>query len=153
VKAFRFRLERVLAWRETELTLAEAKAEQLTSALLSTNEDLANLMARRMCEQTTVARAATSSGADLGVLERVRLWSVREEKKLAACLVELQQSIEEQNLRVALARRAMKLVERLKERQHGKWKSEADHELEALSGDAAIAQWRRLHRTADPPTR
>lgn len=152
MKAFRFRLERVLAWRGTELTLAEAKAEQLTSALRSTNEDMANVLARRVEAQTTVVRAATPSGAELGALEASRLWAVREEKRLAARIHRLVDSIEAQNHRVTQARRAMKLIERLKERQHVEWKSEADHELEALSGDAAIAQWRRLHATVEPTT-
>ena len=38
MKAFRFRLERVLSWRGTELALAEAKVEQLMSGLRSTTE-------------------------------------------------------------------------------------------------------------------
>ncbi len=145
MRAFRFRLERVLTWRGTELTLAEAKAEQLLSSLRATQEAIAQLAVRRASAHAIVGGAALISGADLSRLESARIWAIREAQKLAARKFELEQAIDAQNRRVAEARRAVKLVERLKERQHGKWKAEADHEIEELAGESAIAQWRRLH--------
>jgi hypothetical protein len=145
MKSFQFRLERVLSWRGTQLTLAEAKAEQLKGGLRNTDMAMAELAKRRTAAQGTVGRASMVSGAELDVLERSRVWTIREEKRLAARKLELQRSIEEQNCRVAQARRGVKLVERLKERKHQIWKGEADHEIDDLAGESAIAQWRRLH--------
>ena len=146
MKGFRFRLERVLSWRGTQLTLAEARAEQLKGGLCKTDMAMAELAERRAAAQGAVGRASSMvSGAELDLFERSRVWTVREEKRLAARKVELQRSIEEQNRRVAEARRGVKLVERLKERKHQIWKGEADHEIDDLAGESAIAQWRRLH--------
>lgn len=145
MKGFRFRLERVLSWRETQLRLAEVKAEQLKGSLRATETALATLLAARVAAQATVGRASVVSGAELGALERLRVWTVREELRLKARILELQQSIEAQNRCVATVRRGVKLVERLKERKHEAWKMEADHEIDELAGESAIAQWRRLH--------
>jgi hypothetical protein len=145
MKGFRFRLERVLTWRGTQLTLAEARAEQLKGGLRNTDMAMAELAERRAAAQGAVGRATMVSGAELDVFERSRVWTIREEKRLAARKLELQRSIEEQNRCVAEARRGVKLVERLKERKLQIWKGEADHEIEDLAGESAIAQWRRLH--------
>lgn len=125
--------------------LAEAKAEQMKGALRAIETALAELVERRIAAQANVSRALTVSGAELEMLERARVWTIREEKRLTARKLEVQCSIEEQNRCVAEARRAVKLVERLKERKHQIWKGEADHEIEDLAGESAIAQWRRLH--------
>jgi hypothetical protein len=145
MKAFRFRLERVLFWRETQLRLAEAKAEQLKSCLLRTDDAMAELVEHRAAALAAVRRDAIVSGADLGAMDRSRVWAVREEKKLAARRMELQQSVAVQNRTVSEARRAVKLVERLRARQYESWKAETDHEMVDLAGESAIAQWRRLN--------
>jgi hypothetical protein len=145
MKGFRFRLERVLSWRGTQLTLAEAKAEQLKGTLRATDTAMAELAERRTAAQGTVGRASTVSGAELDVFERSRVWTIREEKRLTVRKLELQRSIEEQNRCVAEARRGVKLVERLKERKRLIWRGEADREIDELAGESAIAQWRRFH--------
>ncbi len=150
MKAFKFRLERVLSWRGTELAIAEAKAEQLLSGLRSAEEKLVQLSASRVSALAALAQAASVSGTELGVLETTRIWAIREEQRLTARKLELLKSIEEQERRVAEARRAVKLVERLRERRYDKWQAETAHELEELSGESAIAQWRRLQAESAP---
>ena len=145
MKSFRFRLERVLSWRGTQLALAEAKAEQLKGGLLAAGQAKIQVVARQAQAQTTALSVPAVSGADLVALEAARIWTAREEKRLAAQMVELQRSIEAQNGRVAAARRGVKLVERLKERKLASWQVEADRELDELSAESAIAQWRRLN--------
>jgi hypothetical protein len=39
------------------------------------------------------------------------------------------------------AQRRLRLLERLKERQRGKWKVECDRELDQLASDAFMAKW------------
>jgi hypothetical protein len=146
MKSFRFRLEHVLSWRGTQLSLAEAKVEFLTGSLRTTNEAMVAVVAGRASAQVTLGPAAMVSGADLGVLEASRVWAIREEKRLAARMTELQQSIEVQSRCVVEARRGVKLVERLKERKYESWIAEADREIDELAAESAIAQWRRLKR-------
>ena len=146
MKSFQFRLERVLSWRGKQLTLAEAKAEELLGGLRTADAARANVVERRTAAQATVGRSASVSGAALGEFEASRVWAIREEKRLAARMLALQQSVEAQNRCVAEVRRGVKLVERLKERKYESWKAEADHELDELAAESAIAQWRRLNR-------
>lgn len=145
MKGFQFRLERVLSWRGTQLMLAEAKAEQLKGTLRAIDSAIVELEERRTASQGNVGRTSMVSGAELEMLERSRVWMIREERRLAARKLELQRSIEEQNRCVTEARRCVKLVERLKERKYQVWKGQADHEIDDLAGESAIAQWRRLH--------
>lgn len=146
MKSFRFRLEHVLSWRGTQLSLAEARVEFLTGSLRATDEAIVAVVAGRASAQVTLGPAAMVSGADLGVLEASRVWAIREEKRLTARITELQQSLEVQNRCVVEARRGVKLVERLKERKYEGWKAEADREIDELAAESAIAQWRRLNR-------
>jgi hypothetical protein len=143
MKSFRFRLERVLSWRGTQLTVAETKAQQLLGGLRTTNQAMADVVERRAAAQTAVGRASSLSGAELGAFEASRVWAIREEKRLAARSLMLRQSIEVQNRCVTEARRGVKLIERLKARKHDSWKAGADHELDDLAAESAIAQWRR----------
>ncbi|MEO8591999.1 MAG: hypothetical protein ABI759_01645 [Candidatus Solibacter sp.] len=145
MKSFQFRLERVLSWRGTQLSVEEAKVEQLAGGLRTTDHAMACVVEGRAAAQASVERAATVSGADLRVLEASRLWAVREEKRLAARKVTLKLAIETQNRRVAEARLGVKLVERLKERKYDVWKADASRESDELAAESAIAQWRRLN--------
>ena len=151
MKAFQFRLERVLAWRGTELSLAEAKVEELLRGLRTTETALVQIWTRRTAAQAALGGGASVTGSELVALEMSRVWAVREGARLAGQIAELRQSVEAQKRRVSEARRAVKLVERLKERQQALWKAAVEHEAEELSGEFSIAQWRRLHATSETP--
>ena len=143
MKSFRFRLERVLSWRGSLLTVAETKAQQLLGGLRTTNEAMADVVERRAAAQAAVGQAASLSGAELGAFEASRVWAIREEQRLAARSLVLRHSIEVQNRCVTEARRGVKLIERLKARKHESWQAGADHELDDLAAESAIVQWRR----------
>jgi flagellar export protein FliJ len=145
MKSFRFRLERVLTWRGTRLSLAEAKLDQLIGELRKADDAVKRLLERRVAAQTPLARSAIVNGADLGVLETFGVWAVREEKRVKTHMIELRESIELQNRIVAEARREVKLVERLKQQKYESWSAEAEHEINELAAESAIAQWRRLN--------
>lgn len=125
--------------------LAEAKAEQLLGGVRATDQAMVELLQIRAEAQAAVGVSLVVRGADLGALEISRVWAAREEKRLWSRKMELQQSVAVQNRCVADARRGVKLIERLKERQHETWKADANHELDELAAESAIAQWRRLN--------
>ena len=145
MKTFHFRLERVLAWRSTQLALEEAKAEQIQGGLRVAGEAKAEVARNQAEAVATALQSPTISGATLGELEASRIWANREEKRLAARMAELQQSLVVQYQTVANVRRGVKLVERLREKKLDAWKVEAGAEVDALAAESAIAQWRRLN--------
>ncbi len=141
--AFHFRLERALAWRNTELIREEARLEQLQAELRSIEVAATNVRQRRAEAQSAVARAPVVVGSELATLEWVRVWAVAEDARLSRQAAISRQGIAQQKQSVAVARRHVRLLERLKERRHAEWKIQADRELDDLASEAAIMQWRR----------
>jgi hypothetical protein len=144
MKAFRFSLDRVLHWHETTLKLEEMKVESLKAALRSARQTRDDLPRRRAATQLAIGQAPVVLGRDIAELERFNGWTLREERRLTARMLELQHLIEEQIVVVTEARRRVRLVERLKDRRYESWKAEENRETENLAGEAAISQWRRL---------
>lgn len=140
---FRFRLERALGWRRTELSREETRLEHLEAELHSVGMAVMTVRERRSGAQHAVADAAVVHGSDLASLEVFRMWALSEEARLARRGAELRKDIAQQKLAVTQARSRVRLLERLRERRHDEWKEEAGRELEALAGESAIAQWRR----------
>jgi hypothetical protein len=149
VKAFQFPLERVLSWRQTEQTMAEAALARLLGEQRSTQQARADLQTGRVTAQVTVARAPSSQGTELDKLDRLRMWTVREDGRLSTRLQELQKAVEDQKRVVANAARNVRMLERLRTRRHSEWKAEMDHEMETLTGEWAVTQWRRNQKAAE----
>jgi hypothetical protein len=149
VKTFQFSLERVLGWRQTQQTMAEAALARLLVEHRNTEQARIDLKTRRVTAQLTVAKAPATQGIELEKLERLGVWSNREDRRLAARLLELQKAIADQKRVVAEAARNVKMLERLRTRRHAEWKAEMNHELETLTGEWAVTQWRRQQATEE----
>jgi hypothetical protein len=149
VKGFQFPLERVLWWRQTQQTMAEAALARLQGEQRATHQARVDLQTGRVTAQVTVARAPFSNGMELDKLDRLRMWTNREDRRLGTRLQELQKAIEEQKRVVADAARNVKMLERLRTRRQSEWQTEVDHELETVTGEWAVTQWRRNQKAAE----
>lgn len=149
MKSFQFPLERVLAWRQTQQTMAQAALVRLLVEHRKLHQARSDLQTGRVTAQGTVARAPASQGTELAKLEVLRIWTDREDRRLVARLVEVQKAIEEQKRAVADAARNVKMLERLRTRRRFEWTAEMDHELETLTGEWAVTQWRRNREDAE----
>ncbi len=145
MKSFQFPLERVLSWRQTQQTMAEAALARLLGEQRSLQQARLDLQSGRATEQATVARASFSPGAVVERLDLVRTWTHSEDRRLGLRLHELEKAVQNQKRAVADATRNVKMLERLRTRRQSEWKAELDHELELLTGEWAVAQWRRQH--------
>jgi flagellar biosynthesis chaperone FliJ len=143
VKGFQFPLERVLSWRQTQQTMAEAALARLLNEHRTLQQARVDLQTGRASEQGTVAHAPFSAGVAVERLDIVRAFTEREDRRIIARLQTLHKAIEDQKRAVAEAARNVKMLERLRVRRHTEWKAELDHELELLTGEWAVAQWRR----------
>jgi len=143
VKGFLFPLERVLSWRQTEQTMAEAALARLLAEQRSTHQTRVDLQTGRVTAQVVVARAPSSPGTEIDKLDRLRMWTDREDRRLSARLMELQKAIDDQKRAVAAAIQKVRMLERLRTRRHSEWTAEMDHELENLTGEWAVTEWRR----------
>jgi flagellar export protein FliJ len=143
MKAFRFRLARVLDWQRSKLSVEEQKLEQLTGE----RDRLEAARSHARNERTGSGRAlATWTGLRGMDLERQNAYAVRlqeRERALGVSLQDCARRIEYQRLAVAEARRKVRLLERLAERRLAEWNAELARELEALTSEFTIAQYGR----------
>jgi flagellar export protein FliJ len=143
VKGFQFPLERVLSWRQTQQTMAEAALARLMGEHRSVQQARIDVQTGRVTAQGAVARAAATQGTELARLERLCVWTDREDRRLAARSRELEKAIEDQKRVVAETVRNVKMLERLRTRRQSEWRAEMDHEFETQTGEWAVSQWRR----------
>ena len=143
MKKFVFPLERVLAWRRLECEKEEAVLERLRA-------DRARLLARKeelIRELHVTSRrllgAATVASEDLCFLEDFRDYARHAgqnlERKMALADLEIGRQLDT----VKEARRAYRLIEKLREKKWREWEAGYDRELEQQAGEIFLARWSR----------
>lgn len=143
MKPFRFRLEKVLSWREAQLALEEADLERLRSDLHSIEAAIDALALRDEAATERMRKMRSASGSEVAEIARYHDWVRREEKALRSRGAECGRQIEKRTGAVTEARRKVELLERMKDRRRQVWDAELDLELEQLAGESAIGAWRR----------
>jgi flagellar export protein FliJ len=143
MKAFRFRLQRVLELRETEAKTEEAALEHLFAkrAQMEAERDALAASLDRMSGAVQSERYLHPS--QLVALDRYKDHVKRETQVWAAKLSAHAVEIEKQKARVIAARGRVKLMEKLREKRHGEWETERDRELDELTSDFSASQWLR----------
>jgi hypothetical protein len=143
MSSFRFPLQRVLSWRETQLSIEEADLDRLRFDLKTVETALEDLELRDAREMEIVECARSLKGGDLAGIASAREWMNLERKRLNARIADCLRGIEVRAAALMEARRKVRLVERLKEHRHATWTEEENHRLEELAGESAVARWRR----------
>lgn len=147
---FRFRLERVVAWRQTQLELAEQRFERQTAAAAELDRARAGLDAAGVRAETAVRQWDAVTGSDLAALDGFRRDLRRRQKDLDARRTAARREMDEGRAAMLEARRRCRLLERLKERRQAEWNAEADRETEQLAAEAFSARRGRLSAAGDP---
>jgi hypothetical protein len=141
VTAFRFRLQKVLEWRHTQLELAEAQYRQQAAALAGIDRARAGLAAEGIHTEAEVRSWNPVTDRDLAALAEFRLHIRARDSELAAHRAECAKQLEAMQAAMLEARRHFRLLERLKERGLEAWTAERDRELEQLASEAFLARW------------
>jgi hypothetical protein len=148
MKAFTFRLDRVLDWRTTSLKMEEAKLEPLRVSLEEVRvEDERLTQAVLRARQTTQSQQSLS-GADLQALAFYALRMDKERVLLAAKIAVREEAVRKQKEVVFTCDRNVRLLERLRGRRKVEWLEENNRELDALSDDYSAAAWLREQKDA-----
>lgn len=141
MKAFRFRLERVLKWRRTEFEREEHGLREAAAALGQVENDRGRLSAEREGAERTLRAAAFLDGAELaahsGYLRGLR----RNADALAARRVELDRELANRRERLVEAQRRLRIIEKYRERRLAKWETDLGREIEAFAGESYLARW------------
>jgi len=141
MKAFRFRLEKVLAWRRTELELEEYKMKQLSAEMDLIERSRAQLSAERTAAEREILGTGSIDGADLGAHAAFLVHLGKQERELLRRRDEQQQRLAGQHQRLIEARQRSRVLEKLKARRHAQWRADANRELEAFAAEAYLARW------------
>lgn len=144
--ALRFRLEKVLAWRRTQLELEEAKFQQRTLEVRELEAERARIRAAGTRMETEVCAWSPLAGSDLGALDSYRRYVIGQEKQLALRTEEARDRAAAQQKSMLEARRRCELLERLKQRRREEWQSAAHKELEELAAESYLANLSRRDR-------
>jgi hypothetical protein len=148
VTAFRFPLDRVLAWRRSQLDAEQAEFRQRADAVAAIDRERAELEASGVAAEVQIRECRTLEGRDLEALARFRAWVRTRDSRLADERVARQRALGEQRTRMLEARRRCRLLERLKERRLAEWTDAAEKELEAFAAEAYLARWPARHDRA-----
>ncbi len=143
MKAFRFRLEKVLHWRHTQLTIEQQKLKDSVQRLAAIQAEMAKLAEQRNFAEDQTRRASLVTGSDLKSLSVYEIHLQYKEREAAARQRECEQQILHQSERVREARRNQMLIEMLKAKRLAAWKYEADREQENLNAEVFLARWNR----------
>jgi hypothetical protein len=139
--AFRFRLQKVLDWRHTQLELEEARYRQQAAALAEIDRVRAELAAEAIHTETAVRSWNPVTERDLAALGEFRLNVRARDAELTARRAECEKQLALRQAAMLEARRRYRLLERLKERGLEAWTAERDRELEQLASEAFLARW------------
>ena len=143
MRAFRFRLEKVLDWYGEKCRMEQNRLAACLSALSEVQAAMARLQAERLgIERDLVSRTSMSAG-DLVAFGFYRLRVRKQESELQSERDRRDAAVREQRAKLLAARRRLKLLEKLRERRLAEYTYEADRELEALASDAYLAKWSR----------
>ena len=90
---FRFPLQKVLDWRQTQLELEEARFQQQLAALAAIDRAYAEMEASGITAELEVRRWDPLAGCDLSALGRFRLLVQSREKQIALQRAECQREV------------------------------------------------------------
>jgi len=143
MKAFRFKLQKVLEWREMQLQIAQEKLEQLQRQLEFTIQQEERIRAFYAEAEGKMLACPVLSGCDLqamaGLKQRTQqqLYKVRVRRSECAALVA------EQRGRTLRARQDHLVLEKLRAHRHQEWMYLSERELESTAAELYLATWTR----------
>jgi len=139
MSSFHFRLQKVLAWRRTQLELEDAKLKRQIAVVAELDRVRAELEATAIRSEVEVRNWSPLAGQDLAALAGYHVHVQNREKDLATRRREALQQLEAQQQAMLEARRRCRLLERLEQRRHAEWQAAADREVEQLAAEAYLS--------------
>jgi flagellar export protein FliJ len=139
MRSFSFRLEQVLRWRETQVTLQESR-------VAAASAKLAEIRSLIEAGRADLAGARIDGSADGSALQAYAGFRQRTEariRELDGQAVAAQRALAIEMDRLVDANRKMKLIDNLKQRARTAWTSEFERELSAFADEAFVNRYNR----------
>ena len=141
MKRFEFRLARVRDFRRRQLEMEEAKLDALRAERQQIEAE--SLRLENEVAGTRISLMVTGSveAQELVAADQYLHSLAIERKRQAAKLADWEQRTVKQQQAMVEARRGLRLLEKLEEKQLRLWKEEADREQENLSAELYLVRW------------
>jgi flagellar export protein FliJ len=143
---FRFRLEKVLRWRQAKLDLEQFALSRLAAECARWDARLVQLESARTEAEQNVLSSGSVEGGDLGALARYQGHLHNEKQISLARRRDCEHRMEQQRARLLAARRECQLLERLRQVRRAEWETAVDREFEALAAETYLARWEPRQR-------
>jgi hypothetical protein len=139
MKKYSFPLSRVMAWRQAQVQVEQAKLERLHAELRAFEGRAAILRAdvQRSHKALVLSRAAT--GAELAALDAFRRSAALQCAHLETAAAGCRQRIAVQKQAIIQRRREFRLLERLHERRFAAWTADYGREIDHQADELYLA--------------
>lgn len=146
MRSFQFRLNRVLSWRRKKCQIEENRLAACFTLVRATELKIERLQAERASIDGDLLSRAAIPAPDLLNLNYYRLRARKQHIDLTSERRQRLLAVSEQLGRVQKARRNVKLLEKMRERQWEEHTLLAGRELEQTAGENYLARWSRSRR-------
>lgn len=146
MKKFQFPLDRVLAWRQTQVRLEEAALDRLRGELDGIDRRRVELDQAVLEARDRLLGSASATGPEIAALEHYRAAATQQALRLAHERHEREQAALRQAAAVQERRREARLLERLRDRRWEAWRAQAAREWEQQAEESHLARLVRGRR-------
>ena len=143
MKQFQFGLARVLDFRRQELEIEEAKLELLMAERGRLDADALRLEQEVDATRQSLMVTGSAQSQELVAADVYLGYLAGEKKRQAVRLADWQERASRQQREMVEARRRVRLLEKLEEKQRQAWKAGIGREQEKLSAELYLARWKK----------
>lgn len=143
MRRFQFTLAQVLVFRRRQLEVEESKLEKLLAERASLDAESARLAGEERQTRGSLMVADSAEARELETADLYLRHIVSARKKLAEKGAEWQTRFRDQQSAILEARRRLKLMEKLEEKQFREWSAAAAREQENLASELFLARWNK----------
>ena len=143
MKRFEFRLARVRELRRRQLEVEEAKLEVLRAERQQLEAESLRLENEATGTRNSLMVTGSVEAQELVAADHYLRSLAAARKRQAAKLADWQARTSKQQQAMVEARRRVRLLEKLEEKQLRLWKEEADREQDNLSSELYLARWKK----------
>ena len=141
MRAFRFRLQRILEFRHTRLTEEERKLKLLQMELNAVARQIEDVRRARLQSANVLTSGSALKGEDLRALAGFQARLRRDETALQQRHTVCVRKLRQQEEAFKVSRRDYRLLEELRKRRFAEWLQAANRELDQLASDLYLARW------------
>jgi len=143
MKAFRFKLQKVLEWREMQLQIAQEKLEQLQRQLDFLNQQEEKILAFYAEAECKMLACPVLTGCELQAMAGLKQRTQQQLDKVRVRQIECAALVADLRGRTLKARQDHLVLEKLREHRLQEWRYLSARELESTAAELYLATWTR----------